>query len=78
MWKAQEKNRKAVLLSVLLIACSSIMAGCPASRQVKPYKCEQPELRGDTWADVAILSIEQRAEIEKCNIRNGVDDYDSD
>lgn len=56
-----------------------IMAGCAASKtKTLPvaYRCDKPDLRGPTWADVAILSVEQSSAIDVCNIRNGVDVYE--
>lgn len=56
--------------------CLGITAGCQTTRPVvRAAECEKPELRGDTWADVAILSVEQASAIDICNIRNGVDTY---
>lgn len=56
-----------VLLILLLI-----LTGCASTpyERVIATKCEQPELRGDTWADLAILAAEQRAAIESCNVAN--------
>ncbi|MGY8872228.1 MAG: Rz1-like lysis system protein LysC [Pseudomonadales bacterium] len=31
--------------------------------------CKQPELMGDTWRDVLVLSIEQKAALIECNKR---------
>jgi hypothetical protein len=31
--------------------------------------CSAPELKGKTWRDVAILTVEQKASIEECNGR---------
>lgn len=54
-----------------------IMAGCATeTKRYQVYKCEQPELKGPTWADVAILSVDQKAAIDICNILNGTSDYD--
>lgn len=58
----------------------AITAGCGTTKArpfPQAYRCEKPELRGPTWADVAILSVEQSAAIEVCNIRNGVDVFDN-
>ena len=48
-------------LTVFLTAC--------ASNRPVIEPCDQPELRGETWADVAILAVEQKAAIEVCNAR---------
>jgi hypothetical protein len=37
----------------------------------EPVRCDEPELKGDTWADVGILAIEQREALRTCNVRNG-------
>lgn len=68
-----------MLRSVLLSLFLGITAGCATSPEPFPtaVECEKPELRGDTWADIAILSVEQSAAIDICNIRNGVDTYRS-
>jgi hypothetical protein len=47
---------------LLLTAC--------ATRQAQAVKCEIPELRGDTWADVAVFAVEAKSELEICNARN--------
>ena len=63
-------------MSVLLTLSLGI-TGC-ASRQIDypvAHECVKPPLRGDTWADVAILSVEQASAIDVCNIRNGTDTY---
>lgn len=59
-----------------MLSCS-ITVGCTGGSRVKQvvYQCDQPELRGPTWADVAILSIDQKASIEICNTLNGTSDY---
>lgn len=65
-----------MLVSVLLSLFLSI-TGC-ASRQIDypvAKACDKPTLRGETWADVAILSVEQASAIDICNIRNGTDTY---
>jgi hypothetical protein len=31
--------------------------------------CSAPELKGKTWRDVAVLTVEQKASIEECNGR---------
>jgi hypothetical protein len=54
---------------------SFAITGCRTIEQRPAFPCDKPELRGDTWADVAILSVEQAAQIDVCNIRNGVDTY---
>jgi hypothetical protein len=56
--------------------CLGIMGGCQTTPKItRAAECEKPSLRGDTWADVAILSVEQASAIDICNIRNGVDTY---
>ena len=69
--------RRGVLLTVLLSLFLGITGGCATSPDVYPVavECEKPPLRGETWADIAILSVEQSAAIDICNIRNGVDTY---
>ena len=65
-----------MLVSVLL-SLSLGITGC-ASRQVDypvAHECVKPTLRGSTWADIAILSVEQASAIDVCNIRNGTDTY---
>ena len=55
------------------------ITGC-ASRQIDypvAHECVKPPLRGETWADVAILSVEQASAIDVCNIRNGTDTYNN-
>ena len=37
----------------------------------EPVRCDEPELKGSTWADIAILAVEQREALQTCNIRNG-------
>ena len=56
----------------------AIMGGCAIkpSPKVPAYRCDKPPLRGSTWADLAILSVEQASSIDVCNIRNGVDVYE--
>ena len=67
---------RVALLSALL-TLSFVITGCATSGGELPiaYPCDKPPLRGETWADVAILSVEQAAAIDVCNIRNGVDTY---
>lgn len=58
---------------------SAFTAGCATPSKtgiINAYQCEQPPLKGDTWADLAILSVEQKTAIDVCNIRNGVDPID--
>ena len=61
----------------MLLSLSFAITGCATSGGELPlaYPCEKPTLKGDTWVDVAILSVEQSASIDVCNIRNGVDTY---
>lgn len=62
---------------MLLILFSVIMAGCATSApKQKIYFCEKPQLKGPTWADVAILSVDQAAAIEICNTLNGLGSYE--
>ena len=59
-----------MLASLLTIP---FLTGC-ASRstiRIEPVRCDEPVLQGDTWADVAVLAIEQREAILKCNLENG-------
>lgn len=58
---------------MLLSLFSGITAGCQTRQSLAAVPCEQPQLRGPSWADVAILSVEQKSAIDICNIRNGVD-----
>lgn len=60
-----------MVASTLLIVLLSL-TGCATTSHSPPvvYRCEQPELTGETWADLAILAAKQRAAIEECNLRN--------
>ncbi len=31
--------------------------------------CDKPELKGDTWRDVGVLAVEQKAAIDECSER---------
>ena len=70
--RASKYLLQGALLSVLLSLFSGITGCATSSPDPTIYPCEQPSLQGETWADIAILSIEQRSAIEVCNIRNGV------
>ena len=68
-----------MLGSAFLMLSFVIMGGCLPTRHNAPtpaYRCDKPGLLGPTWADLAILSVEQAAAIDVCNIRNGVDVYE--
>lgn len=51
---------------MFLTACASSPTPIRA-----PVRCDEPELKGNTWADVGILAIEQREALRTCNVRNG-------
>lgn len=54
-------------MSLLSAACSTVSVVQIDPRLTAP--CEAPELRGDTWRDVGVLAVEQRAVIEDCDAR---------
>ena len=70
-WSNWTQVLLAALPSVLLMLCFAITAGC-ANNRPAVYSCSKPPLKGETWADIGILSVEQAAAIDVCNIRNGV------
>ena len=51
---------------MFLTACASSPTPIRA-----PVRCDEPTLKGNTWADVGILAIEQREALRTCNVRNG-------
>ncbi len=59
------------MLASLLITLFSTACATNSPKLVKPFRCSEPELRGDTWADVAVLAIEQRDALRECNLKNG-------
>jgi hypothetical protein len=60
------------LTSVLLIVLLSSINGCATNKFIP---CETPELRGDTYQDIIILSLEQAVALDECNLVNGTYDY---
>jgi hypothetical protein len=50
-----------------LAACSTVSVLEIDPRLTEP--CPAPELRGETWRDVGVLAVEQRAVIEDCDAR---------
>lgn len=57
----------AALTLLLSTACSTVSVIEIDPRLTAP--CEPPELRGNTWRDVGILAVEQRAVIDDCDQR---------
>ena len=55
-----------MLLSLPLALSLTACAGTSAA-----VRCDEPELRGETWGDVAIYAVEARAALRVCNARNG-------
>lgn len=60
----------AVLLSLPLLIS---LASCGTAR-IKPVRCDEPTLRGETWADVGIYALEVQQSIRTCNAKNGYAD----
>ena len=57
-----------VLMPLLLTACSKHMVIQPLDpRLTQPV--HEPVLKGDTWRDVGVLSVEQKESINECNAR---------
>ena len=66
--KQSEKYGKRLTL-VCLSACLMLSLSACGSRQIRIDECEQPELRGDTYSDLAVLAIEQKAALEICSLK---------
>ena len=54
----------APILAPLLISCSSLSIDAGALLQ----KCDKPELKGETWRDIAELAAERGQAIDECNL----------
>lgn len=63
---------KKILLAALILP---FLTGCLTRYVQVPIDprltldCGQPQLRGETWRDVAVLATEQQASIDECTAR---------
>lgn len=56
-----------LLMTLSLTACGHLSK----IERIEPFRCNEPQIKGNTWADVAVLAIEQRDALRECNLRNG-------
>ena len=56
-------------MRVLMLGCLTLFLTACATNKPLMQPCDVPELRGDTYRDLAILAVEQKAALEICNAK---------